>query len=177
MAFYGASVEYGLHCLLHLVEGHAQGQPSARELAEFQGLSPSYVAKLFTLLEKAGLVTAGEGIGGGFRLARPPEKITVLDVVDALEGDKPLFECRDVRDKCILYCKELPRPKRQGICSIHAVMLEAERRMRESLAKRNLAALAAEVKTKSSVENRKVRMQWFGTRIAERRNRSDKKKG
>jgi DNA-binding IscR family transcriptional regulator len=120
------------------------------------------------------VVAAGEGISGGFRLARPPEKITVLDVVDALEGDKPLFECRDVRDKCILYGRELPQPKRQGICSIHGVMVEAERRMRESLAKTNLAALAAEVRGKSSAENRAVRMQWFRARIDERRGHSNK---
>jgi len=176
MSFYGSSVEYGLHCLLHLVEPFEQGQPSARELAEFQGLSPSYVAKLFTRLEKAGLVAAGEGIGGGFRLARPPEKVTVLDVVDALEGDKPFFECRDVRDKCILYGRELPQPKRQGICSIHAVMVEAERRMRESLAKTNLAALAAEVRGKSSADNRAVRLQWFRKRIGARQRRADTEK-
>lgn len=169
MSFYGSSVEYGLHCLLHLVELFDQGQPSSRELAEFQGISPSYVAKLFTRLEKAGLVASTEGVGGGFRLARSPERITVLDVVDALEEDEPLFECRDIRDKCILYGNELPHPKRQSICSIHAVMIEAERRMRESLAGTTLASLAAEVRGKSSAGNRAVRMKWFRNRLAERR--------
>lgn len=168
MSFYGSSVEYGLHCLLHLVEPFEQGQPSSRELAAFQGISPSYVAKLFTRLEKAGLVISTEGVGGGFRLARPSQRITVLDVVDALEGDKPLFECRNVRDKCILYGKELPHPKRQSICSIHAVMLEAERRMRESLGEVTLASLAHEVRGKSSPENRAERMKWFRKRLAER---------
>jgi Rrf2 family protein len=173
MSFYGSSVEYGLHCLLHLVEPFEQGQPSSRELAEFQGISPSYVAKLFTRLEKAGLVVSMEGVGGGFRLARSPERMTVLEVVDALEGDKPLFECRNIRDKCILYGKELPHPKRQSICSIHAVMVEAERRMRESLAETTLASLAAEVKGKSSAENRAERMKWFRKRLAERWQHAD----
>lgn len=173
MSFYGSSVEYGLHCLLHLVEPFEQGQPSSRDLAEFQGISPSYVSKLFTRLEKAGLVASTEGVGGGFRLARPPERITVLDVIDALEEDKPLFECRDVRDKCILYGKELPHPKRQSICSIHAVMIEAERRMRESLGETTLASLTAEVRGKSSAENRAERMKWFRKRHAERRHPAD----
>ena len=54
MSLYGASVEYGLHCLLYLVDPPPGVTPSSRDLAEFQGVSPSYVAKLFTQLEKAG---------------------------------------------------------------------------------------------------------------------------
>jgi Rrf2 family protein len=169
VSFYGSSVEYGLHCLLHLVEPFEQGQPSSRELAEFQGISPAYVAKLFTRLEKAGLVASVEGVGGGFRLARPPERITVLDVVDALETNKRLFECRNIRDKCILYGKELPYPKRDSNCSIHAVMLEAESRMRESLEQTTLASLAAKVRSKFSARNRVARAKWFRKRSAERR--------
>lgn len=48
-------------------------------------------------------------------------------------------------------------------------MIEAERRMRESLAETTLASLAAEVRGKSSAENRAVRMKWFRNRLAERR--------
>ena len=86
MALYGASVEYGLHCLLHLVDVGDGVRPSSRDLAEFQGVSPTYVAKLFTQLEKAGLVKSIEGVGGGYGLGRPADEITVLDVVDALDG-------------------------------------------------------------------------------------------
>ena len=69
MALYSTSVEYGLHCLLPLCapEIHA----SSQDLAEFQGVSPAYVAKLFASLRRAGLVEALEGAGGGYRLARP----------------------------------------------------------------------------------------------------------
>src|SRR5215470_1745430 len=98
MSLYGASVEYGLHCLLYLVDPPQGVVPSSRDLAEFQGVSPSYVAKLFTQLEKARLVASSEGTAGGYWLARPVDEITVLDVVDALEGGKPLFQCREVRD-------------------------------------------------------------------------------
>ena len=102
MSLYGASAEYGLHCLLYLVDPPPGVTPSSRDLAEFQGVSPSYLAKLFTQLEKAGLVASSEGTAGGYRLARPIDEITVLDVVDALEGGKPLFQCREVRDRCVL---------------------------------------------------------------------------
>ena len=96
MALYGSSVEYGLHCLLYLVDSSADAKASSVDLAELQGISPSYVAKLFTELKSAGIVTAAEGARGGYQLARPAEDITVLDVVDALEGDNPLFQCKEI---------------------------------------------------------------------------------
>ena len=93
MAHLGSSVEYGLHCLLWLVDPMA-GPASSRDLAELQGVSPSFIAKIFPRLEKAGIVEASEGVRGGYRLARPANEITVLDVVDAIEGKKPLFDCQ-----------------------------------------------------------------------------------
>ncbi len=172
MSHYGSGVEYGLHCLLHLV-GREEGEaPSSRDLAVFQGLSPSYVAKLFTRLEQGGLVASTEGIGGGFRLARPAEEITVLDVVDALEGDKKLFRCREVRDGCILYAGAPPTRGPGNVCAIHAVMLEAEAHMRESLAGRTLADIDAEVAGKLSDGFMRQTTAWFCDRNVNRRARA-----
>lgn len=169
MSLYGSSVECGLHCLLYLVEPPDDRSPSSRDLAEFQGVSPSYVAKLFTRLEKAGLVASAEGVGGGFRLARPAERITVLDVVDALEGDKALFRCRDIRENCILYGDAPPKWETRGVCSIHAVMIEAEQRMRAALGERSLADLAEEVRGKLPTRILDDRTAWFRDRHAARR--------
>lgn len=175
MSLYGSSVEYGLHCLLYLVEPPDNRPPSSRDLAEFQGISPSYVAKLFTRLEKSGLVASAEGVGGGFRLARPATKITVLDVVDALEDDKPLFRCRDIRENCVLYGDSPPSSETKGVCSIHAVMIEAERRMREALGERNLADLAGEVRGKLPAKIIAERTEWFHARHTGRRRPHDKR--
>lgn len=169
MSLYGSSVEYGLHCLLHLVDRPESGQPSSKDLAEFQGISPSYVAKLFTQLEKAGIVRSAEGVRGGFRLARPAEQITVLDVVDALEGDKPLFQCREIRRNCILYGDDPPKSATQGLCGIHALMRDAERRMRQVLADQTLAGLAANVARKVPAGLFKSTSAWFQERQSERR--------
>ena len=94
MSLYGSSVEYGLHCLLYLADAPGGSPPSSRDLAEFQGISPSFVAKLFTRLEKAGLVASAEGIGGGFRLGRAADSISVLDVTDALEEHRVVLPPR-----------------------------------------------------------------------------------
>ncbi len=141
MAHFGNSTEYGLHCLLWLVEPHEYA-PSSRDLAELQGISASFVAKIFPRLEKAGLVISSEGIRGGYRLARAPDQISVLDVVDAIEGKKPLFDCQDVRQRCALFEGSPPSWSGRGVCAIHATMLRAEQRMREELARTTLADLA-----------------------------------
>ena len=169
MSLYGASVEYGLHCLLYLVDSPDGVSPSSRELADFQGVSPTYIAKLFTQLEKVGIVKASEGVGGGFNLARSAREITVLDVADALEGDKPLFHCRNVRDRCVLNDPDKECSSMRSVCSIHAVMLEGERRMREALSETSLADIADQVSTKLPPSRIAARKQWFEDRMRSRR--------
>ncbi len=140
MAHLTTSVEYGIHCLLWLVGSDVA--MSSRELAELQGISPSFLAKIFPKLEKAGLVTASEGVRGGYRLGRAPAEISFLDIVDAIEGKKPLFECQEVRGRCAVFGDKPPAWVNRGVCGVHGVMLQAERAMRDSLAGSSLADAA-----------------------------------
>lgn len=141
MAHLTASVEYGIHCLLWLAV--ADDAPlSSRDLAELQGVSAAFVAKIFPRLEKAGIVTASNGLRGGYRLARPAARITMLDIVDAIEGRKPLFDCQEIRGRCALFEDAPPAWATNGVCAIHAVMLKAEKAMRETLAATTLADIA-----------------------------------
>lgn len=151
MAHITNSVEYGIHCLLWLVDP-ASGQPSSRDLAELQGISPSFVAKIFPKLEKAGIVQAAEGVRGGYRLAKAPADITVLDIVDAIEGYKPLFKCQEIRDRCAVFDDDAPNWATEGVCAIHAAMLRAEKAMRDSLAQETLASIATVVERKAPKE-------------------------
>lgn len=164
MALYGASVEYALHCLLYLADAAEQTRIPSQDLAQFQGLSPSYVAKLFAQLKAADLVVAREGIAGGYALARPAEKITVLDVVLALEGDKPLFHCQDIRAQCVLFAQQPPAWATKGVCAIHAVMLEAQGQMRETLRRHTLADLAQRLSHKAPRTFGASTKQWFSGR-------------
>lgn len=169
MSHFGNAVEQALHCLLFLVDRAGEGLPSARDLAEFQGVSLSFVAKLFTKLEKADIVESGEGVTGGFRLAQPPSEISVLQVVDAIEGTKPLFQCREIRKNCVLYGDTPPKWATKGVCAIHAVMIEAERKMREALASVSLKDLADEASAKLPKSFFTTADDWFETRQADRR--------
>ncbi len=141
MAHLTSSVEYGIHCLLWLAE--ARDTPlSSRDLAELQGVSPSFLAKIFPKLEKAGLVVASEGVRGGYRLARAPDEISFLAIVDAIEGEKPLFDCQEIRGRCAVFGGKPPTWSTAGVCAVHAVMLRAEKAMRETLAQDTLASVA-----------------------------------
>ena len=166
MALYSASVEYGLHCLLYLVDASTDAWISSVDLAEFQGISPSYVAKLCSRLTRAGLVVASEGAQGGYRLGRPANRITVLDVVEALEGHKPLFLCQEIRSRCALFADRPPAWANQGPCSIHAVMLQAETQMKQSLASHTLADLSARVGRKAPKTFAIDVEAWFADRKA-----------
>lgn len=171
MAHITASVEYGLHSLLWLAA--SDGAPvSSRILAEFQGISPSFIAKIFPKLEKAGIVRASEGVGGGYVLAKAPERISVLDVVDAIEAHKPLFDCVDVRRRCVVFGGDPPAWATGGVCSIHAVMLRAEKAMRESLASQSLGDIGRAVDRKAPAEFADEVRAWLQSRVAGRAGRT-----
>ncbi|MGN6124366.1 MAG: RrF2 family transcriptional regulator [Sphingomonas oligoaromativorans] len=168
-------VEYALHCLLFLVDNDEE-QPlaSARDLAELQGVPADFVAKLFTKLQKAGIVAATEGVRGGFRLARAPATISVLDIVEAIDGQKPLFECRNIRSQCALFDGDTPDWATRGVCSIHAVMLEAEARIRDVMASHTLASLAARVADKAPPGYGAKAFDWLSERGPARTTRTSR---
>lgn len=167
MAYIGNSVEYGLHCLLWLAEPLAE-PASSRDLADLQGVSASFLAKIFPKLEKAGIVRAVEGIRGGYRLARAADRISVLAVVEAIEGKKPLFDCQEIRGRCAMFGDAPPAWATDGLCAIHAVMLRAERKMREELARTTLADLARTVDRKAPPGFSGAVRDWFAARVTAR---------
>lgn len=168
MAHMTVSVEYGIHCLLWLA-GSGDAPLSSRDLAELQRISPSFLAKIFPKLEKAGIVEASEGVRGGYRLARSPKKISVLDVIDAIEGEKPLFDCQEIRGRCAAFGETPPKWATAGVCAIHAVMLKAEKVMRDELAAHSLADLATAFAGKAPTEFVTQVQDWMADRVSARK--------
>ncbi len=110
MAFYSSGVEYGIHSLMCMVDSKGDARDmSVREIAELQNVPYDYLAKIFTRLSKAGLVRSIEGKGGGFQLARAAEHITVLDVANAIDGEKRIFECREIRQRLAVFDEQPPQ--------------------------------------------------------------------
>lgn len=170
MAHLTASVEYGVHCLLWLV--NAGDTPlSSRDLAALQGISPTFAAKIFAKLEKAGIVSSNEGIRGGYWLARKAQDISVLEVVDAIEGKKPLFECQEIRGRCAVFGGAPPAWATDGTCAVHALMLRAENAMRGELARQTLADIRQTVVRKAPASFGNDLQAWLAQRLSSRTDR------
>jgi Rrf2 family protein len=158
-SLYGASAEYALHSLLVMAE---RSEPvSARDLAQFQRLPERYLAKVFTRLEKAGLVQATEGARGGFTLARPAERITVRDILQAVDPDRALFECAEIRRHCALFGAEAPAWSVSGMCRIHLFMKETEDALQGLLGAKTLADLRKEFGRKAPKQFVLEAEDWF----------------
>ena len=108
--------EYGLRCLLVLAGKGTNGQLSISEIADKEGLSVPYASKLLSVLRRTDLVTAVRGRGGGFRIARPPEEITLLEVIVGLGG--PLID----RNHCDRYSGQRETCVRHGHCTVRYVL-------------------------------------------------------
>jgi len=172
MAHISSGVEYGIHCLLFLVdESGSKRDASVRDLAELQGVSIDFLAKIFTKLSRAKLVVATEGVKGGFALARAASEISVLDVVRAIDGDKALFECREIRSRCAVFDDAPPAWATAGTCAVHTVMLSAQQRMEEALAQETLLDLSARVTRKSPASYGTKIVTWLDSRAALRTTR------
>lgn len=134
----GKNVEYAIHSLVYLIDNPEDSTITVRDLANFQNISETYLAKAFTKLKKAGIVKSNIGVKGGYKLARSSTEITFLDIVLAVEGEISFFECHKIRDNCVLLDKsELPW-KKDSYCAIHLVMIEAENKIKDALKEKNL---------------------------------------
>src|SRR5918996_3000807 len=135
-------VEWGLHCAVLLAVMPADAALSTTRLADFHGVPVAYLAKHLQAMSRAGILEAETGPRGGYRLARPPTDISVLDVVEAVDGEDPAFRCLEIRRRGPT---ALPAREYRTMCGIHRVMVEADAAWRAQLARTSVADLAAAV--------------------------------
>lgn len=159
---FSVGVEYALHCLLYMVDIPSEKAVGIKDLAKFQGISETYLSKIYTKLTKAGIVKSIPGVNGGYGLARTPENITFWDIVEAVEGTAPLFQCAEIRQNNILLDKDnLPDAYTKCPCLIKVVMLEAEDQMRQYLKNKTLQWLYDQVRDKLPEDQWKETKRWF----------------
>ncbi len=135
-------VEAALHSALVLAAVPEGKVLTGRSLATLHGVSESYLLKHLRALAAAGVVEAVPGPRGGYRLAREPGQITLLDIVEAIDGAEPAFLCREIRrrgpgkaqDPCVY----------KSDCFIKTRMLGAEQAWRTALRAQSLADLVAD---------------------------------
>lgn len=128
--------EYGLIVCVHLARRAEAGGGAlaARELAAAERLSHDYVEQILLRLRRAGLVQSARGARGGYALARPPESITVRDVLEASE--RVTFEVN-----CDLHRVDAQRCSPDAACSIRPVWRMLQERINAVLDAITLADL------------------------------------
>jgi len=151
-------VEWAVHaCVLLALVPPGQVLPAAK-LAEYHELPPAYLAKNLQALSGAGIAESVPGRRGGYRLARPAADITVLEVVQAIEGRAPAFRCSEVRQRGpAAVAPELYRAP----CAIARVMWDAEAAWRDTLAATTVQDLLGEAATVVTPVAVRRASEWF----------------
>ena len=102
---------YAVRILLDLAE-HADGALiPMKEVAARQGISLKYIERIMPALRNSGLIESTHGIGGGYRLAKPPETVTLWEILSLAEGDLAPVACLETgAEPCgrAPICKTLP---------------------------------------------------------------------
>lgn len=107
---------------------------SAASLSDATGLSPTTVSKILGMLTRGGLLKSQRGIGGGFRLARNSQNITVTEIIEAVDGPIALTNClEDTGDDCSV----------QSLCSMRHHWLIINSAIRGALSEVTLSEIAA----------------------------------
>jgi Rrf2 family protein len=137
------TVEWAVHCCTVLGTLPPDQALPAGRLAEFHDVPPAYLAKALQALTVAGITESRPGPRGGYRLARPPADITLLEVVRAIDGDDTAFQCREIRRRGPVASKARGAYRRP--CGIARAMWRAEDAWRAELAATTIGDLITEL--------------------------------
>jgi Rrf2 family protein len=132
-------VEWAAHCtaiLAALPEGAAL--PAVR-LAEYHGIPAPYLAKSLQALTRAGIVESATGRNGGYRLGRAASEITLLDIVQAIEGKEAFFRCTEIRRRGP---SRVAARAYSPTCGIATAMWRAEQAWQDELQTTTIAEIA-----------------------------------
>lgn len=127
----GDGVEAAFHCALVLAALPKDKVLPGKALAEFHGVSQTYLFKHLRALAAANIVDALPGPRGGYRLSRETKFITLLDIVEAIDGTESAFVCREIRRRGP--CKSEDPCAYKSDCFIKTRMLASENIWRDSL--------------------------------------------
>ena len=135
--------DYAVRTMIEVVRSGDGAPVLTQEVAARQGIPAPFLAKIVLALTRGGLLRSYRGAGGGITLARPAESITLLQVVEAVDGPIAV-------SSCVLWPEECSR---SGVCPVHEIWCEARTLLVNRLKETTLAELArrAESTTGSAV--------------------------
>jgi len=117
---------YGITALLALAEFYNSGRLSIKDIASRCDIPHQFLEQIFNRLGKAGIIKSTRGKNGGYELANPPEQISVLHIVNALEGDIEFVSKSEDKNDVIVELFHEAEKKLQNILSISLAALVAK---------------------------------------------------
>lgn len=144
--------EWVLHCVTTLAQTEPETATSAAQLATYYDLPVASLAKQLQSLVKSGILIGSPGPGGGFRMGMDPDRITLLAIVEAVDGAGPHYICREIRQRGT---GALPPSECKNPCILAVRMDEAHRAWRDSLASVTVADVLAELPDEAPARTRR----------------------
>jgi Rrf2 family transcriptional regulator, iron-sulfur cluster assembly transcription factor len=124
--------EYAIRAMIHLASLPSGALAQISDISSQWDVPENFLRKIVPLLSQSKLIASRRGNGGGVQLARPAESITLLDVIEAVEGPMYLNKCLIGPESCI----------RTRWCAVHCVWSEAQEKLKEILRCKSIAELA-----------------------------------
>ena len=118
--------------MIHLAKQQRGAIVSLGEISEAQDIPDKFLAKIFQNLTRAGLLRSHRGVRGGFSLARPPRRVSIGEVFEAIQADGDPIKCAVDGKEC---------PKKED-CPVRDLVLEGRRHMFAYYSRRTLQDLA-----------------------------------
>jgi len=128
------ATDYAVRILIYLAASPGDARVAASEVARGIEAPESFVSKVLQQLVMRGMVTSRRGAGGGFQLAIEPEKVSLLEVVEMVEGPLQINLCLPGEATC----------DRKSWCGAHPIWAEAQDALKRVLASATIAQLARE---------------------------------
>ena len=126
--------EYAVRCVLYLSAQKEEEMATRKEIALAMDIPEQFLSKIAQQLSRAGILQIVQGSKGGFRLVVSPEKLSLLDVVEAVTGEILLNDCLLRPDSCARSC----------VCSVNRVWEKARDQLRNTLRGATFAGLLKE---------------------------------
>lgn len=126
--------DYAVRAVLELALNVQDARIFSSEIARRQGIPAPFLTKIFSRLAAAGIVATQRGVNGGIRLTRPADQVTLLQVVEAIDGPISLNRCVRNPEEC----------GRNATCAVHPIWLKICADLRAQMHNIHFAKLAAD---------------------------------
>ena len=122
--------DYAVRTVLFLAQDQERVS-SVTEIAKAMHIPKSFLAKIVQRLVKHGILASIRGVAGGFRLAKKPREISLLAVMESIQGNTGINICATDKRLCRL----------SGTCTVHPIWVEIRRDVEKKLLKQTIADL------------------------------------